>query len=271
MSRCVVLSMVIALGAGCGSRGTPTSATAPTPVAPAPQPSASPQGAPVSQITFTGRIVEARGSGIAGASVTVKPLGPGVGGLWAPQASATTDDSGAYSFSAPSGSLVDVLVEHDGYDSEFVQFGIAGMNPTVHDIKIQPTILASEQSHVTTELTTGDLWRWTGDPYDSDSCGPCKEITIRVDHRTRVGVTVTWSGAAPLSIWLNGMKGVTQNDSASITLDAEPSTSYLLLIGVSDWGTGLHLAEDVAIDVATVDVAQLGLWPERAAANLPRR
>lgn len=266
-----ISAAIVGLAAACGTRTMPTSVTAPTPVAAAAQTPLAAPSAPVEQINFTGHIVEARGSGIPGAKVTVKPLGPGEGGVTAPAVSVTTDASGSYTFSAPSGSQVDVLVERDGYDSEFVQFGIAGKNPTTHDIRLQPIILVSEQSHITTLLTSDDLVRWTGDPYEGDACGPCKEITIRVDRRTRVGITVVWSGDAPLSIWLNGVKGLAQSDSASLTLDAEPSTSYLLLVGVSDWGTGLRLPADVTIDVTTADVAMLGLWPEGAAANLSRR
>jgi hypothetical protein len=51
-------------------------------------------------------------------------------------------------------------------------------------------------------ISAVDQGAWTGEPYDSEWCAPCKTIRLRSDSQRSLIVELRWPDGAPLQMWI---------------------------------------------------------------------
>lgn len=145
-----------------------------------------------------------------------------------------TNADGAFTVSYPQAIAWGIEVTAPGYNAIRLQFG-SGMAPGVLDFKLQQNITLQPGTPVTLSLNSNDLLYFTGEPYESEYCGPCKVIDVRGGKTA----SIRWTGDVNLQMWASNGYSV-----AGAHPDGENSQS-VDLAGFTRLYVGLPVGRDL--------------------------
>lgn len=194
LSRSLAATLLVAgaLAAACDKSApvTPTAPAAPVaPVAPAPLPPVP----PAPQGTVRGSVLSLEGIPLDGMQVRTE-FG----------STTATDRSGSFALPYPMKSGLSysyVVAGNNNYEIARSPFNREAEQAQLQPIRLQPRLDFTEGS-LQLNLSKVDLSYFTGEPYESDFCSPCKRVRLHSDKPRKVLVTLEWSGSAPLQLWI---------------------------------------------------------------------
>jgi len=186
---CGCTAAVLMAVALTGCSGTPTTPSANTPSQPAPNPSP--------KRTVTGVVVSIDGHPVGGARISGFP-----------SVQATSAPDGTFAFDFPADQYSELEVTATGYEPGYLTLLPGPL--VVRPVRLQPRVVVAPGLPVRVQLTNDHPALWVGEPYESDSCGPCKVIRFAVPlnplNRPVTEVRVEWTGPDALQMWAaNGL------------------------------------------------------------------
>jgi hypothetical protein len=119
-------------------------------------------------------------------------------------ATTTTDGSGSYALPYPIQTALSysyVVAGNKNYEIARSPFNRNTEQAQLQPVRLQPRLDFSDGS-LSSDVSKVDLTYFTGEPYESDVCSPCKRIRLHSDKARTLLMTLDWSGATPVHLWV---------------------------------------------------------------------
>ena len=206
---------VVVIGLSVVACGSKTS----NPAAPTAAAASPPKVVQVSR-TVTGVVREVNGGPISGVAVSVRTESGAVVGL-----PAMTGSDGSFRLEQVTNSML--WITKPGYVSNIWPLPSNAGAESMVTIKMQPELSVTVGSRISSVLTSDDLTYssdannafWNG----SFACADCKSLSIAFPRTADLTLRLSWTGAAPLSLWAGDIY-----EAPAIVATGDPGSSELV-------------------------------------------